>query len=294
MAAVLLALAASGCWGLADFTGGLKSRTIAVPVVLLLVEGTGLVLVLALVLGTGEPLPDTRAVVASLAAGAAGATALGCFYRALATGTMSVVAPISATGVALPVLVGVLTGDALSAVVSAGLALAVAGVLLASREPAPETTAPETTASGTTASGTTAPGAGARRTSVALALVAACGFGTYFVLSDVAADQSVLWLLVLSRVIALPVLVPLALRTPRPAARDAWPLLVAGTLDVTATGLYGLANREGSLSIVAVVGSLYPVMTVLLARIVLRERLARVQAVGVAAALAGVALIAAG
>jgi drug/metabolite transporter (DMT)-like permease len=69
---------------------------------------------------------------------------------------------------------------------------------------------------------------------------------------------------------------------------------VAGTLDVTATGLYGLANREGSLSIVAVVGSLYPVMTVLLARIVLRERLARVQAVGVAAALAGVALIAAG
>jgi drug/metabolite transporter (DMT)-like permease len=284
MAAVLLALAASGCWGLADFAGGLKSRTIAVPVVLLLVEGTGLALVLALVVATGEPLPDTRAVVASLAAGAAGATALGCFYQALATGTMSVVAPISATGVALPVLVGVLTGDALSAVVSAGLALAVAGVLLASREPAPEAAGP----------GTTALAAGARRTSVGLALVAACGFGTYFVLSDVAADQSVLWLLVLSRVVALPVLVPLALRTPRPAARDAWPLLVAGTLDVTATGLYGLANREGSLSIVAVVGSLYPVMTVLLARIVLRERLARVQAVGVAAALAGVALIAAG
>lgn len=279
MAAVLLALAASGCWGLADFAGGLKSRTIAVPVVLLLVEGTGLALVLAVVVATGEPPPGTRAVVASLAAGAAGATALGCFYRALATGTMSVVAPISATGVALPVLVGVLTGDTLSAVVSAGLVLAVAGVLLASREPAAEAGGP-------------APGA--RRASVALALVAACGFGTYFVLSDVAADESVLWLLVLSRVIALPVLVLLALRAPRPSAANAWPLLAAGALDVTATGLYGLANREGSLSIVAVVGSLYPVMTVLLARIVLRERLARVQAVGVAAALAGVALIAAG
>ena len=231
MAAVLLALAASGCWGLADFAGGLKSRTIAVPVVLLLVEGTGLVLVLGVVVATGEPLPDTRAIVASLAAGAAGATALGCFYRALATGTMSVVAPISATGVALPVLVGVLTGDTLSAVVSAGLVLAVAGVLLASREPAAEAARPG--------------GRRARRSSVALALVAACGFGTYFVLSDVAADQSVLWLLVLSRVIALPVLVPLALRAPRPAAANAWPLLVAGALDVTATGLYGLANREG-------------------------------------------------
>jgi drug/metabolite transporter (DMT)-like permease len=245
------------------------------------VEGTGLVLVLAAVVATGEIAspPSLRAILASLGAGAAGATALGCFYRALATGTMSVVAPISATGVALPVVVGVLTGDALSAVVSAGLALAVAGVLLASREPAADGTGP-------------APGA--RRASVGLALIAALGFGTYFVLSDVAADESVLWLLLLARLVALPVLVPLALRAPRPAAGDAWPLLVAGTLDVSATGLYGLANREGSLSIVAVVGSLYPVMTVLLARVVLRERLARVQAVGVAAALAGVALIAAG
>src|SRR4051794_16324846 len=122
MAAVLLALAASGCWGLADFAGGLKSRTIAVPVVLLLVEGTGLAIVLAVVVVTGEPLPGTRAILASLGAGAAGATALGCFYRALATGTLSVVAPISATGGGLAAVVGGLPGDAPPAAGSAGRA----------------------------------------------------------------------------------------------------------------------------------------------------------------------------
>ena len=279
MLAVVLALTASCAWGLADFTGGLKARTFPVPVVLLLVEGTGLVAVLAAIALTGEPLPDTRAVLLSLGAGAVGVAALGTFYRALAIGTMGVVAPVSATGVALPVVVGVATGNSLSAVVSAGLALAVAGVLLASRE-----------------EGGPGPGSRAARASIPLALVSAAGFGTYFVLSDVAADQSVLWLLAFSRLVAMPVLVPLSLRAggvPKGRA-DLSPLVVAGLLDVTATGLYGAANRVGDLSVVAVVGSTYPVMTVLLARVVLSERLRRLQAAGVAAAVTGVMLIAAG
>ena len=178
-------------------------------------------------------------------------------------------------------LVGVLTGDTLSAVVSAGLVLAVAGVLLASREPAAEAARPARRAPGGRASRSRSwPPAASARTSCS---------PTWRPTSPCSGCSSS------SRVVALPVLV-LAGRA-RAAARrprTRGPLLAAGALDVTATGLYGLANREGSLSIVAVVGSLYPVMTVLLARIVLRERLARVQAVGVAAALAGVALIAAG
>src|SRR4051794_14995559 len=111
-------MTASCSWGLADFVGGLKSRSLPVPLVLLLVEGTGLVLVLVAILVTGEPPPAGPAIALGLVAGVVGITALGCFYRALAVGTMGVVAPISATGVALPIVVGILTGDALSLVVS--------------------------------------------------------------------------------------------------------------------------------------------------------------------------------
>jgi len=279
MAAVVLALSASCCWGMADFVGGLQSKRLAVPVVLGVVEGTGLVLVVAIIVATAEPWPGTRAAALSIVAGLAGVCALGCFYRALAIGTMSIVAPISATGVALPVIVGVATGDTLSVVVSAGLAITVAGVILASREQQED-----------------AQRAAAGRTSIGLALLAALGFGSYFVLSDSAADASVLWLLALSRVLAPPALLLFA-RTrglPMPRRRAAAALVVAGTLDVSATGLYGLANIHGALAVVAVVGSLYPLTTLVLARVMLGERIRPVQRIGVAAALVGVAMIAAG
>jgi drug/metabolite transporter (DMT)-like permease len=136
----------------------------------------------------------------------------------------------------------------------------------------------------------------AGKLSVGLALVAALGFGSYFVLSDAAADDSVLWLLALSRIIPVPALAAFAwARGMRPPPGPTTLVLVAaGTLDCSATALYGVANTKGALSIVAVVGSLYPVMTLILARAVLGERIRPVQQAGVAAALAGVAMIAAG
>jgi drug/metabolite transporter (DMT)-like permease len=279
MTPVLLSLAASCCWGVADFIGGLQTRRVAIPVVLAMVEGTGLVLMLVVLAATGEPLPGGRAVVLSLVGGVGGVLALGCFYSALSIGTMSIVAPISATGVALPVIVGVATGDDLSVLVSAGLAVTVVGVILASREAHDDERR-----------------AAAGRLSIALALLAAVGFGSYFVLSDAAADDSVLWFLVLSRVIPVPLLIAVALwrRMPRPAGGSTLLLALGGTLDCGATGLYALANTKGALSIVAVVGSLYPVATVVLARAVLGERIRPVQRAGVAAALAGVAMIAGG
>jgi uncharacterized membrane protein len=279
MTPVLLSLAASCCWGVADFVGGLQSKRVAIPVVLAMVEGTGLVLVLVVIAATGEPLPGGRAVVLSLVGGVAGVLALGCFYRALSIGTMSIVAPISATGVALPVIVGIATGDDLSALVSAGLAVTVVGVILASREAHED--------EGRAAAG---------RLSIVLALLAAVGFGSYFVLSDAAADDSVWWFLLLSRVIPVPALIALARwrGMSAPAPRNALLLAAGGTLDCGATALYAVANTKGALSIVAVVGSLYPVMTVFLARVVLGERIRLVQRVGVAAALAGVAMIAGG
>jgi drug/metabolite transporter (DMT)-like permease len=277
--AIVLALLASCCWGVADFTGGLKSRRIPVLAVMFLVEGTGMVLVLALIVIEGTPLPGTVGIVYSLLAGMAGIVALGAFYRALAIGTMSIVAPISAAGVAIPVVVGVVTGNHLSVVVSLGLAVTVGGVALASREVHEDEEA-----------------ARAGRTSIMLALAAAVGFGSYFALSDRAADSSILWLLVLSRLAVVPAIgaILLARRVAPPARADAVTLVAAGTLDVTATGLYALANTKGALAIVSVVGSMYPISTVLLARAILGERLRPIQAAGVAAALGGVALIAAG
>jgi drug/metabolite transporter (DMT)-like permease len=279
MVAIALALGASCCWGIADFTGGLKSRHLPVPLVLLVVEGTGALAVALVIAATHEPLPDTRSVVFSLVAGTAGILGLAGFYRALAIGTMSIVAPISATGVALPVIVGIATGDRLSTIVSAGLVVTVAGVVLASREQNAD-----------------AGGAAADRLSIGLALMAAVGFGTYFALADVAADGSVLWLLLLARIAVLPVMAGAVLiaRPPLPRRGDLVTLAGAGLLDITATGLYGVANTKGALSIVSVVGALYPVTTVLLARLVLSERLHPIQAAGVAAAFAGVALIVAG
>jgi drug/metabolite transporter (DMT)-like permease len=279
MVPVLLSLAASSCWGVADFLGGLQSKRVPVAVVLCVVEGAGLVVVLAIIAATGEPFPGSRAAILSVVAGVGGIIALGCFYRALAIGTMSIVAPISATGVTLPVVVGVATGDELSTVVAVGLAVTFVGVVLASREQHDD-----------------AERAAAGKLSVVLALVAALGFGSYFVMSDAAADDSVLWLLVLSRAIPVPSLAVFAwARGMRPpAGRTASTLVAAGTLDCSATALYAVANTKGALSIVSVVGSLYPVMTLILARAVLGERIRPLQQAGVAAALTGVALIAAG
>jgi drug/metabolite transporter (DMT)-like permease len=279
MVAVALALAASCFWGIADFTGGLKSRHLPVPLVLLVVEGTGALAVGLVIAVTHEPLPGTRAVVFSLVAGIAGVMGLAGFYRALAIGTMSIVAPISATGVALPVIVGIATGDRLSTIVSAGLVVTVAGVVLASRQHHED-----------------AGRAAAGKLSIGLALLSAVGFGTYFALADVAADGSVLWLLLLARIVVLPVMAVAVLvaRPPLPRRGDLATLAGAGMLDIVATGLYGVANTKGALSIVSVVGALYPVTTVLLARMVLSERLQPIQAAGVVAAFAGVGLIVAG
>jgi len=247
--------------------------------VLLVQQAAGAAIATAVILAAGEGAPNDRAIVFSVLAGIAGAIALGAFYRALAVGTMSIVAPISASGVTLPVAVGIAGGDRPSALQAAGLAVTVLGVLLASRE-VHEGEAPE----------------GARR-SIGLALIAAVGFGAYFSLSDQAADESVLWLVLIARIAAIAVLTPivLAARTSlRLSPRDGRALVFVGAVDLAATGLYGLANTEGLLSIVAVVGALYPVATVLLARFVLHERLRGAQTAGVVLAFTGVAAVAAG
>ncbi|HEX8121367.1 MAG TPA: EamA family transporter [Solirubrobacteraceae bacterium] len=279
MLGVALALAASACWGVSDFAGGLTSRRLPTIVVLLGQQVAGALIVGAVIVASAEDPPDARAIWLSLLAGATGALALGAFYRALAIGTMSVIAPITSSGVIVPVVVGVASGDRPSAVQAMAIPVIFAGVVLASRERAEQ------------------PRPAAARASVLLALLAALSFGVYFSITDAVADDSVLWLLLLGRAAAIVPLIALVTARPpptRPTGRDLLALAAIGALDLLATGLYALATTKGLLSIVAVVGVLYPVTTVLLARAVLGERLHRAQQAGVGLAFAGVAAVAAG
>ena len=193
---------------------------------------------------------------------------------------MSVVAPISATAAAVPVLVGLAEGERPSGLQFAGMAIALAGVILASREPIVDGAAPP------------------NRTAIGLALVAAAGFGTFFVGLDRASEHAdVSWVIVVSRSCSLVLLVIAALAIRPALPRDGASLAtlgMIGVLDLGANGLYALATQEGLLSVVSVLGSLYPAVTVVLARVVLAERVARIQEVGVVLALAGVVAISAG
>ena len=275
----MFALAASTAWGSADFFGGLKAKRHSALAVLFTIEVSGLLVAIVVMAIAQDPFPSTRATLCALGAGTAGIVALGAFYRALAIGTMSIVAPISATGVVLPVIVGIATGDRPGPVVIAGLVITTVGVIMASREVHEDEQR-----------------AIAARTAILLALLASIGFGLYFIGADVAADDSVLWTVLLGRCVAIP-FVGIALLTrdvSLPRGGDLAVLCAAGATDLGATALYGLANTHGDLSIVSVVGSLYPIATVILARAVLDERVRAVQAAGVVAALTGVALIAAG
>jgi len=283
--AVALGLGSSLCWGLADFFGGLQSRKRAMLAVLLVSQAVALALLLPVAFALADDGPSAAAVGWAALGGCAGVIALAAFYRGLAIGTMSVVAPISATGAAVPVLVGLAEGERPGVLQVVGMAAALAGVILASRESEPaEDLGAEHRAAG--------------RAAVGLALVAAAGFGTFFVgVARASATAEVPWVIVISRSCSL-VLVLIAALVARPdLPRDAasfGALAVIGVLDLGANGLFAIATTEGLLSVVAVLGSLYPAVTVVLARLVLAERVSRLQEVGVAMTLAGVVAISAG
>lgn len=275
MLAVALGLVSGLAWGVADFLGGLASRRAPTLAVVASAQAVGLGLAL-LALGIGRPpLPAWDDVGLGLASGASGALGVAAFYRGLAVGQMSMVAPISALGALVPVTVGLAGGDAPGALGLTGMAVAIAGGSLAARAPGP-----------------------ASRQGLGLALVAALGFGGFFSLLAAAADGGALWALVSSRSASVPLALAAALAVgSRLAAIDRRALaliLPAGSLEMAANLAYAQGTREGLTAIVAVLGSLYPVATVALAGAVLGERLGRLQAAGAAVALAGVVMIAAG
>jgi drug/metabolite transporter (DMT)-like permease len=281
--AAVLALASSVTWGLADFMGGLQSRRHALLAVLLVSQVVALVLVVVAVLAGADTGHDARATAWAVGGAALGLGALVAFYRALSIGTMSVVAPISATAVAIPVLAGILfSGERPGALQYAGIALAAGGVVLVARQ-APDEDA-DTRRTG--------------RAAVGLAIIAAIGFGSFFASVDRAEETAdVAWVLLVQRSVDVGLLLAACaiVRPHVPRAPAALAAIAAiGVFDLLANLLFILATGRGLLSVVGVLGSLYPVVTVILARFVLAERISRTQGAGVVVTLLGVVALAAG
>jgi len=274
---VLLALASSAVWGTSDFFAGLKARTIAPPAVVAFTQGAALVALTAILLVRHTGLSSSftgSGPLWSMAAGVAGAAGLVCFYTALASGTMGVVAPISSLGALVPVFLGLLTGEKPSAAAWVGMAVAVTGAAMAS---------------GPELAGAVPP------RPVILAALAAVFFGTALYCLDRGARYALLETLWGMRMTSMAIFVVagLAIRSVGGTrARDLPSLAVIGLADVTANALFAFSSSRGMVSVASVLGSLYPVATVFWARLLLGERLRRIQAVGVALTLVGVVAIA--
>lgn len=281
MLAVGFGLCASMLWGVADFLGGLKARTLPLLPVLVVSQLAGLVVVAVIVAVRAEAPPDADFVVWAAVAGVASAVGLAALYKGLAVGKMGVVAPIVATVPLVPLTGGIVQGERPASLQWAGIGFALLGVLLAAREGGGEATG---------GGGRVAAGAG-------FAVVAALTFGGSLLALDAGSDSDPYWTtLTLRATSSVIVLGVVAAVRPGVAGGAAayWPVALVGVLDMTATSLFAVASTRGLVSVVSVLSSLFPVVVVVLARVFLHERLGKTQKVGAAAALAGAALISAG
>jgi uncharacterized membrane protein len=272
-----LALAASLSWGFADFFGPLKGRTLGALRVLFVSQifGWTAIAIAVAIRGAG---PAASGVLWAIPAAISGTLGLYAFYRGMAVGAMSVVAPIAGVSAVVPVVFGFASGDRPSLLQNLGMALALAGVLLASREHQE--------------------GGGRRFASgIGLALLAAIGFGGYFPFMHAAGDVDFWWASLVFRTTTLLVLTFAVLitrtgvRVPRPDLRV---VALVGIGDTLGNALFAAASNYGLVSVTSVLASLYPLVTVVLAHTILHERVDPSQRLGIAGTLAGVALISAG
>ena len=272
---VPLALSSAVVYGAGDFTGGLASRRAPVLTVTAVAQVAGLAVLLPATLLVSGRL-SVAAVGIGAVAGVAGMSGLLLYMRGLAAGPMGLVAPLSAViGAGMPLLAGVLGGERPGATAWVGLLLALVAIALA----------------GVGSRGDTAAGAG-----LLYGLGAGVGFGLFFVAIATTPDDAGLWPLVAGRVVSVTLLVTLLAwthRMPRGRPVGLGLMVACGVLDTAANVLFLLATRTGSLSVSGVLVSLYPVVVVLLARVVLRERLSGLQLTGVGLALTASALLAA-
>jgi drug/metabolite transporter (DMT)-like permease len=273
--AAALALAAAASWGVGDFFGGLKSRSLNPVAILIVAQPIGLTLLAIWVAVRGQGPPGSSVLWACLAA-VLGTTGLIAFYKGMAAGALSIVAPIAGAGAAIPVIWGLAHGDHPSGYQELGFAAALTGVVLASFERKPE--------------------AARLAAGVGWAVIAMVAFGAYYIPMHEASHGDFLWAAFVFRLTST-TLIAAAWLVVRPssARRGDLPVLASiGILDTGGNVFFAAASAKGLVSVVSILASLYPVVTVLLARAVLHERVHRSQELGIALALAGIVLISAG
>ncbi|WP_225803990.1 DMT family transporter [Streptomyces sp. NK15101] len=284
----LFALATSLLWGLADFGGGLLTRRIPALTVVVVSQVLAVLVLGAIVLATGAWTEAGPQLWYAVGAGVVGPAAMLAFYKALALGPMGVVSPLGSLGVVVPVSVGLLVGDRPGLLQFAGIGVAILGVVLAG--------------------GPELRGAPVQRQAVLLTLVAAFGFGSVMALiAEASTTVTGLFLaLFVQRVTNVLVGGGALYASVRRGGRAlpeggtrvvgaALPALAfVGLADVAANGTYAMAAQQGPVTVAAVLASLYPVVTALAARGVLKERLRAVQAAGAGLALVGTVLLATG
>ena len=272
-----LALAASLSWGLADFFGPLKGRKLGALRVLLVAQVVGLAAIATAVALRADG-PSDAAILFAIPAALSGTLGLYAYYRGMAAGAMSVVAPVAGISAIVPVIVGFASGDRPSVWQNLGIGVALAGVLLASREHQE--------------------GAGRRfANGIGLAVLAAIGFGGYFPFMHVAGDADFWWASLVFRTTSFTIIalsVALTRTTVGVPRADLTVVALVGIGDTLGNLLFAAASGYGLVSVTSVLASLYPTITVVLARFVLHERVDRTQQVGIVGTLAGVALISAG
>lgn len=282
MIELAVAACASAAWGASDFAAGLAARRHSVLVVLAASQCTGLVLVALMVLLTGAPMPSRAAAETAALAGGAEAAGFAALYAALARGPMAVVAPLAALGGVIPLVAELVRGAHLGAAALVGCIAALVAVALVSRE------------SGGASGRRVAPG-------IVLGLLAAAAFGTFFLLlAEAAGEAEAVGSVAVARAAAVGLVLPVLAwqsvrRGQRPGMlprREVGALLSIGALDIAANLLFAYASSRTVGPLVAVVGSTYPVATVLLAARVLGERLDGSQRFGVLLAVAATALLA--
>jgi len=270
-----LALAAAASWGVGDFFGGLKSRSLNPVAILIVAQPIGLTLLGVWVAVRGQGPPGSAVLWACLAS-VLGTTGLIAFYLGMAAGALSIVAPIAGAGAAIPVIWGLAGGDHPSGYQELGFAAALIGVVLASFERRPE--------------------AARLAAGVGWAAIAMLAFGAYYIPMHAASHGDFLWAAFVFRLTSTTLIAAawLVLRPPRARRADLPVLASIGILDTGGNVFFAAASAKGLVSVVSILASLYPVVTVLLARAVLKERVHRSQELGIALALAGIVLISAG
>jgi drug/metabolite transporter (DMT)-like permease len=279
---VALALLASFGWGSSDFAGGRLTRAVPMPAVLVLSQLAGLIVLGCVVAASGQAPPAWDRLVLALAAGVLGTIELGLLYLAISRGPVIVVAPVAAAGAVLPVMAGALEGNHLGIVAVLGIVCALAGACAAAWD----------SGNGQVASGRHI------GSSTLLAAIAAVAIGGLFILFDRAAAASPVWAAAGVRAgglggAATLLLIPSVRRqivTPRPTGLVA-AMVGVGLLDAGGDLSFAFASAHGQLAVVAVLASLYPVVTVLLAAGLLHERVRPLQAIGALVALGGVAIL---